>query len=104
MATTLGSIDQRRHNRARTSASPLQSVPHTWPAAQPCGTRRVQAELRAKGLEAGRDRIARLRRQMGLHCRQKRRFKTTTTDSNHALPVAENLWHQRFEAAAPDQV
>lgn len=72
---------------------------------QTYGTRRVQAELRAQGFEAGRDRIGRLRHQMGLHCRQKRRFKvTTTTDSEHALPVAENLLQQRFEAAAPDQV
>ncbi len=68
---------------------------------QTYGTRRVQAELRAQGFEAGRDRIARLRRQMELHCRQKRRFKTTITDSNHVLPVAENLLQQRFEAAAP---
>jgi putative transposase len=70
---------------------------------QTYGTRRVHAELRAQGFDAGRDRIGRLRRQMGLRCRQKRRFKATT-DSNHALPVADNLLQQRFEADAPDRV
>ena len=70
---------------------------------QTYGTRRVQAELRAQGFDAGRDRIGRLRRQMGLRCKQKRRFKVTT-DSNHALPVADNLLQQRFEADAPDRV
>lgn len=70
---------------------------------QTYGTRRLQVELHAQGFDAGRDRIARLRRQMGLRCKQKRRFKLTT-DSNHALPVAENLLQQRFEAHAPDRV
>lgn len=70
---------------------------------QTYGTRRVQAELCAQGFEAGRDRIGRLRRQMGLRCKQKRRFKVTT-DSNHALPVADNLLKQHFEADAPDRV
>ena len=51
----------------------------------------------------GRDRIGRLRRRMGLRCRQKRRFKITA-DSNHALPVGDNLLQQRFEASAPDRV
>ena len=70
---------------------------------QTYGTRRVQAELRDQGFDVGRDRIGRLRRQMGLRCKQKRRFKLTT-DSNHALPVAGNLLQQRFEADAPDRV
>ena len=62
----------------------------------------MQAELRAQGFDAGRDRIDRLRRQRGLRCRQKRRFKATT-DSNHALPVAENLLGQRFAPSAPNE-
>jgi transposase InsO family protein len=52
--------------------------------------RRLQPELAADGFVAGRDRIARLRRELGLRCRQKRKFKATT-NSNHNLPVAENL-------------
>jgi transposase InsO family protein len=67
------------------------------------GPRRLQPELRAIGLQAGRDRIARLRRSMGLYCRQRRRFKVTT-DSRHNLPVAPNLLNQDFRASAPNQV
>ena len=52
------------------------------------GARRLQPELAADGFVAGRDRIARLRREMGIRCRQKRKFKATT-NSNHNLPVAE---------------
>jgi len=66
------------------------------------GVRRVQPELMAQGFSAGRDRIARLRRELGLRCRQKRKFKATT-NSNHDLPVAPDLLEQRFESTAPNQ-
>ena len=67
------------------------------------GARRLQPELAADGFVAGRDRIVRLRRELGLRCRQKRKFKTTT-NSNHSLPVAENLLNQTFTPSAPNQV
>lgn len=67
------------------------------------GARRLQPELATDGFIAGRDRIARLRRELGLRCRQKRKFKATT-NSNHDLPVAENLLNQDFAASAPNQV
>ncbi len=54
------------------------------------GPRRLQTELAASGHILGRDRIARLRKEMGLHCKQKRKFKATT-NSAHSLPVAANL-------------
>jgi len=67
------------------------------------GARRLQPELAADGFVAGRDRIARLRRELGLRCRQKRRFKATT-NSNHDLPVADNLLGQDFSPKAPNHV
>ena len=65
--------------------------------------RRLQPELAADGFIAGRDRIARLRRELGIHCRQKRKFKATT-NSRHNLPVAENLLAQTFTPSAPNEV
>ena len=67
------------------------------------GAKRLHLELKAEGVEVGRDRIARLRRELGIFCKQKRRFKATT-QSNHNLPVAENLLGQCFEATAPNEV
>jgi putative transposase len=67
------------------------------------GAKRIQWELKAEGFEAGRDRIARLRREMGMICKQKRQFKATT-QSNHRLPVAENRLLQGFQASAPNEV
>lgn len=67
------------------------------------GVLRLQPELVADGFPAGRDRIARLRRQMGIRCRQKRKF-IATTNSNHEFPVAENLLNQKFKPVAPHQI
>ncbi len=65
--------------------------------------RRLPPELAADGFIAGRDRISRLRRELGLRCRQKRKFKATT-NSKHNLPVAENLLNQTFMHSAPNRV
>ena len=70
---------------------------------QTYGVRRLQPELADDGFVAGRDRIERLRRELGLRCKQKRKFKGTT-NSNHDLPVAENLLNQTFAPTAPNQV
>ena len=65
--------------------------------------RRLQPELAADGFVAGRDRIARLRRELDIRCRQKRKFKATT-NSKHNLPVAENVLEQTFAPNAPNEV
>jgi putative transposase len=67
------------------------------------GSPRVHAALRAEGSPAGRNRVARLMRRHGIHARCRRRFRTTT-DSNHALPLAPNLLARQFTAPAPNRV
>lgn len=67
------------------------------------GARRLQPEWAAMGFVAGRDRSARLRREMGLRCRQRRKF-TATTNSAHPLPVAENVLDQVFAPTRPNEV
>jgi transposase InsO family protein len=47
-------------------------------------------------------RIKRLRKKLGLRCKQVRRSKTTT-DSNHPLPVAEHVLAQTFAARRPNE-
>lgn len=64
---------------------------------------RLQPELAAQGFVAGRDRIGRLRDEMGLRCKQKRAY-IVTTDSGHDLSIADNLLMQRFEPTRPDEV
>jgi len=70
---------------------------------QTYGPERLQQDLSDNGVVVGVHRIKRIRRKLGLRCRQKRKFKATT-DSRHFLPVAENLLAQKFEASAPNQI
>ena len=55
----------------------------------------MTAELRALGFEAGRKKVARIMRELGICVRPKRSFRKTT-DSGHRLPVAENLLVRDF--------
>ncbi len=68
-----------------------------------CGPERLQADLADNGVKVGVCRIKRLRKDMGIRCKQVKKFKATT-NSKHSLPVAENLLNQNFEVSAPDKV
>jgi len=70
---------------------------------QTYGAERMQHELTEHGVSVGICRLKRIRRKLGIRCKQKRKFKATT-DSKHKLPVAENLLKQQFKVYAPDQV
>jgi putative transposase len=67
------------------------------------GPERLQHELKEHGVKVGICRIRRIRKKLGIWCKQKRKFKATT-DSKHGLPVAENLLNQQFEATRPKEV
>jgi putative transposase len=72
-------------------------------ARQTYGAERLQRELADDGITVGVCRIKRIKRKLGLRCKQKRKFKATT-DSRHKLPVAENLLKQQFKAYEPYSV
>ena len=65
------------------------------------GSPRVHGQLR-HDFEVGRDRVARLMRELQLCGTAKRRFRSTT-DSAHDAPVAPNLLQRDFEAEHPNQ-
>ncbi len=64
------------------------------------GPKRIQSELAAQGTEVGRDPIGRIRKEMGLRCKQKYKFKATT-NSKHNLPTVPNLLNQEFSPETP---
>ena len=64
-----------------------------------CGAEKLQYDLAEYGIRVGICRIKRIRRKLGIHCKQKRKFKATT-DSKHTLPVAENILGQQFTVTA----
>jgi len=70
---------------------------------QTYGPERLQHDLKEHGVRVGICRIKRIKRKLGLRCKQKRKFKVTT-DSKHSLPVAENLLGQQFKVYEPNTV
>jgi transposase InsO family protein len=67
------------------------------------GAPRVQVELTRSGRPCSRNRVARLMRQAGLWARPRRAYRVTTTNSQHAHPVAPNTLNRQFWAAGPDE-
>lgn len=57
----------------------------------------------SRRLGVGRRQVAESLRRQGLRAKAAKKFKATT-NSNHALPVAENLLQQDFTAQRPNQV
>jgi transposase InsO family protein len=67
------------------------------------GAEKLQHDLAAHGIRVGICRIKRIRRKLGIRCKQKRKFKATT-NSKHTFPVADNILGQQFKVAAPNKV
>ncbi len=65
------------------------------------GSPRMTAELNARGHECSANTVAGLMRRQGIRAKAPRRF-VRTTDSNHRLPVAENILDRDFEPAGPN--
>ena len=70
---------------------------------QTYGPERLQHDLAEHGIQVGICRIKRIRKKLGIRCKQKRKFKATT-DSKHTLPVADNLLGQQFKVYEPNTV
>ena len=66
------------------------------------GSVRVRREIVAQGFEIGRRRVVRLMGEMGLAGLPARKFQTTT-DSNHANPIAPNVLDRDFVATRPNE-
>ena len=65
------------------------------------GSPRIHAELVAKGHECSVNFVAQLMREAGIAVKTKRKFRQTT-DSNHQLPVAENVLDRNFDPEKPN--
>lgn len=66
------------------------------------GKRRIAKYLQGQGHNIGVYATRSLMRKANIVCKQRRRYRITT-DSNHALTVAENVLNRNFTATAPNQ-
>ena len=65
------------------------------------GSPRMTAELNARGHDCSENTVAKLMRTSGIRARTPRRF-ARTTDSDHRLPVAENVLDRDFDPDEPN--
>ena len=66
------------------------------------GRERVRRQLDGENVEVGKQRVARLMREMGLQGLPSKRFRRMA-DSKHDRPVAPNVLGRNFEAERPNQ-
>ena len=92
--------ESRRSEENRTVLVEIQKVHEENREAY--GAVKTWRELKAQGMECGRHRVARLRREAGIEARRKRRFRITT-QSRTGVIAAENKLNQRFEVGAVDR-
>ena len=60
------------------------------------GSPRVVRELAKSGINCSENTVAKVMRDAGIRATTARRFRISTTDSKHELPIAENLLNQDF--------
>jgi len=68
------------------------------------GSPRMHAELKARGHDCCVNTVARLMHDHGIAAKTARKFRVRTTDSNHDLPVAENLLDRQFNPSGANEV
>jgi putative transposase len=67
------------------------------------GSRQMAKHLKNKGYPTGRYAARTLMRKAGVSCKQRRCYRNTT-DSNHSLPVADNVLNREFTVAEANRV
>jgi hypothetical protein len=68
-----------------------------------CGLDKILADVREKFPHCSRKRLYEIQKKNKLYAKRKKKFKATT-NSNHKLPVAENLLNQDFTTNIPAAV
>jgi len=71
---------------------------------QTYGSPRMQAALKQQGIQAGRNRVARLMRLHGLAARRSRRRRPITNQRSPGAKAAPNVLAQQFTATRPDEI
>jgi len=67
------------------------------------GSPKITLELKELGMQVSRPRVARIMRLEGIKSITHKKFRVSTTDSNHDYPVAENHLDRDFSASEPAQ-
>jgi transposase InsO family protein len=67
------------------------------------GSPRIADDLKESGVNASRNRVARLMRKANIKSIMYKKYRVQTTDSKHDYPIANNLLNREFLAEKPGQ-
>lgn len=90
--------DKRREELAREIRTAHADVKRRY------GSPRMHAELNARGHACSVNTVAKIMKGLGIQAISHRKFRVTTTDSNHDFPVAANVVDRDFTASKPNEV
>lgn len=68
------------------------------------GSPKMRLELQNRSILMGKNQVAMAMRRLGLRAKTHKRFVVKTTDSNHSLPIAQNLLNRQFKVDEPNKV
>lgn len=90
--------------RAQDDAHLLERIKHIHHRhRQACGSDKTWHLLMSEGVDCGRHRVARLRREAGIEAIRMKRFRGGYAARN-SEPAADNILNRQFSAVRPDQV
>jgi transposase InsO family protein len=61
-------------------------------------------ELAKSGIKCSENTVAKVMKEAGIRAVSAKRFRISTTDSKHGLPIAENLLNQDFSVTSLNRV
>ena len=91
-----------REARRDALASEIRSI-HSEQYLDVYGSPRMHQELLKRGFEVCENTVAAVMKQEGITASTEKKFRVTTTDSNHSLPVAENVMDRDFTSENPGE-
>lgn len=77
---------------------------HFHDTQQRYGSPKITYKLRQEGYSISERTVSKYMKEMGLRSCVSRKYKVTTTDSKHDLPIAPNIVNQNFKVSEPNKI
>jgi putative transposase len=99
---TRKALKSERTKRQEEITGKIEDIFHSYDSIY--GAPRIADCLRDEKYVISDKTVARMMRRRGLFAGTKKKFRITTTDSKHDLPIAPNLLNRKFETTGPNKV
>jgi len=99
-------LDQTLSARAEKQQAIVSQIKriHTLHRHDVYGSPRMHKEILKQDIQCCENTVARLMKQAGIRARRSKKYRVTTTDSKHDLPIAPNRLNQRFTCSNMNRI